>query len=105
MEDALNRLLQAEAQAQSIVDQARRERERLIEEALREAQEAEIRFETGKAGLRAPYLKEAEARAEQAVAELTRKYEERRRGLRELAERHEQAAIAAAIDLLLDPDH
>lgn len=103
MEDTLKRLLEAEARAQAIVDAADRERERAIGQALREAQEAEARFEAGKADIRAPYLREAAARAEQAVAELTRKYEERQRALRALAERHEDEAVAAAMELLLDP--
>jgi hypothetical protein len=103
MEDALKRLLDAEARAQTIVDAADRERERIIEQALREAQEAEARFEAGKADIRTPYLREAAARADQAVAELTRKYEERQRALRDLAERHEGEASAAALELLLNP--
>lgn len=103
MEDALKRLLDAEARAEAIIEDAARERERLINEALESAREAESRFESGIQDLRAPYLKEAESRAEQAVAELTRKYEERQRALRELATRHEEEAVAAALGLLLDP--
>lgn len=37
------------------------------------------------------------------VAELTRKYGERQRMLRELAARHESEAMDAALALLLDP--
>lgn len=105
MEDALKRLLDAEAKAEAIIEDAARERERLINEALESAREAESRFESSIQGLRAPYLKEAESRAEQTVAELTRKYEERQRALRELASRHEEEAVAAAMGLLLDPRH
>jgi hypothetical protein len=53
--------------------------------------------------LRVPFLNEAHGRAEQAVAELTRKYGERQRTLRELASRHETEAVGAALSLLLDP--
>ncbi|MGQ9685491.1 MAG: hypothetical protein ACUVT2_04175 [Thiobacillaceae bacterium] len=105
MEDALQRLLDAEAKAEAIIEDAARERERLINEALQSAREAESRFESSIQVLRAPYLKEAESRAEQTVAELTRKYEERQRALRELAARHEEEAVAAAMGLLLDPIH
>lgn len=105
MEDSLKLLLDAEARAQAMVDEADRERERLIAAALREAHEAEARFEAGKAEVRAPYLHEAAIRAEQATGELTRKYEERQRVLRDLAARHETDAIAAAMELLLDPRH
>lgn len=104
MEDALKRLLEAEARAESMVEEAGRERERLINEALAAAREAEAHFEAGLADIRAPFLQEAEARAEQAAAELARKYEERHRALRDLANRHEAEAVEAAVALLLDPD-
>ncbi len=103
MDDPLKRLLEAEARAQSIIDAASIERQRLLDEALAAAREAEVRFESGRAELRAPFLKEANSRAEQAVAELARKYEERQRNLRDMASRHEQEAVDAALDLLLDP--
>ncbi len=51
----------------------------------------------------APFIDEAQARAEQAIGELTRKYGERQRMLRELAARHEREAAGAALALLLDP--
>ncbi len=103
MEDPLKRLLEAEARAQNIIDAASAERQRILDEALAAARDAEARFEAGRAELRAPFLKEARARADQAVAELARKYEERRRNLREMATRHEQEAVDAALSLLLDP--
>lgn len=105
MEDHLKRLLDTEARAQAMIDAAAAERREVIDEALAAAREAEARFVASRAGLRAPYLKDAEARAAQAVAELTRKYQERQRTLREMAARHEQEAIAAALELLLDPGH
>lgn len=103
MDDALKRLLDAEARADAIIEQANRERERLIEEALQMAREAEARFEERRAEIRAPFLREAEARVQQAIAELARKFEERSRSLREQAARHEDEALAAALALLLDP--
>lgn len=103
MEDQLKRLLEAEARAQAIIEGAGQERQRLLDEALVAAREAEVRFEKNRADLRAPFLKEAHGRAEQAVAELSRKYEERQRNLRDMASRHEQEAVDAALNLLLDP--
>lgn len=103
MDDALKRLLEAEARAREIIDAASRERQRLLDEALAEASEAQARFERERDVLRGPFLAEARARAEQAVAELGRKYEERRKGLRELASRHEQEAVRAALERILDP--
>ena len=103
MDDQLQRLLETEARAQAVIDAASRERQRMIEDALAAAHDAEARFEAGRAGLRAPYLNEAKGRAEQAVAELSRKYGERQRTLRDLASRHEAEAVDAALSLLLDP--
>ncbi|MBK6742877.1 MAG: ATPase [Hydrogenophilales bacterium] len=103
MEDPLKRLLEAEARAQGIIDAASADRQRILDEALAAARDAEARFETGRADLRAPFLKEARGRAEQSVAELSRKYEERQRSLRDMATRHEQEAVDAALAFLLDP--
>lgn len=103
MDDRLQRLLEAEARAQARIDEANRERQRLIDEALAAARDAEARFEAGRGDLRAPFLREAQARADQAVAELARKYSERQRTLRELAARHEADAVEAALPRLLDP--
>jgi V/A-type H+/Na+-transporting ATPase subunit G/H len=103
MEDPLKRLLEAEARAQGLIDAASGERQRILDEALAAARDAEARFEVGRADLRAPFIKEAHGRADQAVAELARKYEERQRNLRGMASRHEQEAVDAALNLLLDP--
>lgn len=45
MDDPLKRLLEAEARAQGIIDAASMERQRLLDEALAAAREAEVRFE------------------------------------------------------------
>ncbi len=103
MDEPLQRLLEAEARAQAVIDAARRERDAIVEAALAAARDAEARFEAGRAALRAPFIDEAQARAEQAIGELTRKYGERQRMLRELAARHEREAAGAALALLLDP--
>ena len=103
MEDHLKRLLEAESRAQGIIDAASAERQRILDETLAIVRDADERFEAGRAELRAPFLKEARGRAEHIVAELARKYEERQRNLREMAARHEQEAVDAALILLLDP--
>ena len=103
MDDSLQRLLEAETRAQAVIDNASHERQRMIDDALAAARDAEARFEAGRAELSAPFLKEAHGRVEQVVAELARKYGERQRTLRELASRHESEAADAALALLLDP--
>jgi hypothetical protein len=103
VDDSLQRLLDAEARAQAVIDDASQERQRMMDDALAAVRGAEARFDAGRAELRAPYLREAQGRADQMVAELTRKYGERQRMLRELAARHESEAVDAALTLLLDP--
>jgi V/A-type H+-transporting ATPase subunit G/H len=103
VDDQLQRLLEAEARAQEVIDAASRERQRIIDDTLAAVRDAEARFEAGRAELRAPFLNEAQGRADQAVAELTRKYGERQRNLRDLASRHESEAVNTALTLLLDP--
>jgi V/A-type H+/Na+-transporting ATPase subunit G/H len=103
LDDPLQRLLEAESRAQAVIDDASRERQRMMDEALAAARDAEARFNAGRAELREPYLREAQGRADQAVAEFSRKYGERQRILRELASRHESEAVDAALALLLDP--
>jgi V/A-type H+-transporting ATPase subunit G/H len=103
MEDVLTRLLDAEARAREIIEAGTHERQRMLDEALAAANEAQRRFEQGRAELRAPFLAEAHTRAEQSVAELTRRYEERQKVLREMASRHEQEAVRAALESVLDP--
>jgi vacuolar-type H+-ATPase subunit H len=103
VDDQLQRLLDAEARAQAVIDAASHERQRMIDDALAAVRDAEARFEAGRAELRAPFLHEAQGRAEQAVAELSRKFGERQRTLRDLAMRHESEAVDAALTLLLDP--
>lgn len=103
MDDQLQRLLDAEARAQAVIDAASHERQRMIDDALAAVRDAEARFDSGRAELKAPFLHEAQGRAEQAVAELSRKFGERQRTLRDLAMRHESEAVDAAMTLLLDP--
>ncbi|MGA7178422.1 MAG: hypothetical protein WBX11_02380 [Thiobacillaceae bacterium] len=105
MMEIIDRLLDAEARAEAIVDEANRQKQVLIKEAQEKGDLIEQQFETNRDHLRAPFLKEAEARAADAIAELNRKYLERQRTLRELAEQHEAEAVAAAVALILDPSH
>lgn len=105
MDDALKRLLDAEARAREVIDAASQERQHMLDEALAAANDAQARFEQDRTQLRAPFLAEARSRADQSVAELSRKYEERQKGLREMASRHEDEAVRAALELILDPEH
>jgi V/A-type H+/Na+-transporting ATPase subunit G/H len=103
MEDVLKRLLDTEHQAESLVDAAHAERNRILDAAQAEARAAEARLEARLPELRAGFMGKAAERAEQAISEITRRANERQRDLRHLAESHEQEALAAALALLIDP--
>lgn len=103
MEDVLKRLLETETRAEAVIEAAEAERHRIVDAAREEADLAESRFQAEAAERRQPFLHEAEQRAEQQVADLTRKLEARQRTLREQADHNEAAAVQVALALLLDP--
>ncbi len=103
MEDVLKRLLEAEQQAEALVDAAQAERDRIIAGAEAEARAAEAQLEARLPELRAGFLEKARERAEQSIAELTRRAHERQHALRQTAQAREADAVEAALALILDP--
>ena len=103
IEDELQLLLDTELQAEALVKEAELKREQMIRQAREGARNAEKKFEARLPELRASFMEKAEERAVQAVAELARRYEERRAQLRSLAKSREDEAVRAAVELLLDP--
>jgi V/A-type H+-transporting ATPase subunit G/H len=103
MEEVLKRLLEIEHKAETIVDAAEAERDRVIAAAQADAHAAAAQLEARLPELRASFLDKAQERAEQNIAELTRRATERQRDLRRLGESHEQEALAATLALLVDP--
>ncbi|MEJ2694243.1 MAG: ATPase, partial [Candidatus Thiodiazotropha sp.] len=93
----------AETKAQEIHGKAEEARERTIQEALGEAKAKEEHFESRIPELRKGFMEKAESRAEQTVAELTKRFNERHAQLREYAEVREQEALDAAFAVLTDP--
>ncbi|HEX9178936.1 MAG TPA: hypothetical protein VF859_00960 [Burkholderiales bacterium] len=104
MEDVLKRLLDAEARAEAVVADATAKREQIMRQATDEARAAELRFEKRIPEIQGAFSGKAEERAQQAVAELKRRYDERHKSLRALAERQTQGAVDAAVAILLDAE-
>jgi vacuolar-type H+-ATPase subunit H len=104
MEDILKRLLETESRAEAIIQASEVERDRIVDTALEEAHQAEVRFLDDSTRSRQPLMQEAEDRSNQMVADLTRKYEARQRVLRDQADRNEGEAVKVALELLLDPE-
>ena len=104
MDNVLKRLLETETRAEAVIEAAEEERKRIVDAALAEVWQAEERFRQETEHRRGPVLMEAEERAEQQVADLTRKFEARQRALRSQADQNEDEAVKAALVMLLDPD-
>jgi len=105
MDETLQRLLDTEIKAEGIARQAEEERDRIIQNALQEAQAEEGRFEKRIPELRKAFIEKAEARANQSINELRRRYDERHTQLRNLAEEREDEALEAAFNLLITPEN
>lgn len=103
MDDTLKHLLDAELRAETLAEEAEREQERRIQEAIAEARLEDERFTARVPELHRAAIRKAEERAEQTIAELSRRYNDRHAQLRELAMHREDAALADAFELLRDP--
>lgn len=104
MDDTLKRLLAAENTASDLVKKAQADSERLIQTALHEAHQQEERFHARVPELQASFLEKADQRAQQTVAEMERRFEERLAHLRDAAEANEDSALDAAFRRLLGND-
>lgn len=103
MDDTLKRLLDAEMRAERLAQDAEQEQERIIQGALREARSEDERFTARVPDLHRGFIRKAEERADQTIAELKRRYDERHVQLRNLAEEREHEALEASFALLVDP--
>ncbi|MEW6132787.1 MAG: hypothetical protein AB1591_06410 [Pseudomonadota bacterium] len=101
MEDILKRLLAAEKEAEDRVEAADAARRKIIQDALDEARRAEIEFEKQAEARRKPFLATAEEGAQRRIAELEAESSVRQRALRDEAARNEEAAVTAALSLIL----
>lgn len=103
MEDVLQRLLDTELQSEALVKEAEHKRERMIHQARDDARAAEKQFEARLPDLRNAFSEKSQERAEQAIAEQTRRYQEWTGQLEAQAHERQAEAVAAAVALLLDP--
>jgi len=101
VDDTLKRLLDAEQRAQAVVAKAMADRDRLIDQAVEDVKAADERFRARIPELREGFQHKADERAEQAIAEIRRRYGERRSLLDKESERRRQQAAARALEALL----
>lgn len=105
MEDTLKRLLDAEEHARTQIENAERERDRIIEQARQEAHDAESRFERRMAELRQSKFDRSDEQAEQEVAELEREHDQQLQNLAEQAQHNRRVALQQTLDWLLDTEN
>ena len=91
MDDTLQHLLAAENAASQLVEKAQTDSEQLVQTALHEARQQEERFAARVPELHASFLEKSDQRAQQTVAEMERRFQERLTQLRDAAEAHEEA--------------
>ena len=104
MDDSLYDLLKVEKQAEQIVLEGEKEREIIRQKALDDANASIEKFNARLPELHQSFLDKANERAEQSIAELQLRYNERNQELRQLAREHEKEALNAAINLLLNEE-
>jgi len=97
-------LLSISRRAEKIAQTAEAEQGHIIQAALKEAQAEDERFIARVPDLHRGYIAKAQERAEQTVAELKRRYDERHVQLRNMAEEREGEALAAAFQVLISPE-
>lgn len=102
MEDMLKRLLEAESQAEALVQEADAERQAMIRKAQAEAHVAEEQLTGRIPAIRERFRQKAEEQAALRLKELEQHYEELRVQVESTMERHEREAVQAAVALLLD---
>jgi vacuolar-type H+-ATPase subunit H len=102
MDDTLQRLLDAEMQAQSLAREAEESQQRTVAAAMEEARELDQRFTDRIPDLQRSWVSRAEERAAKTIAELERRFDERHQALRDMAEQREDDALDAAFRVLLD---
>ncbi len=104
MDDSLYDLLNIEKQAEQIVLEGEKERENIRQKALDDANATIEKFNARLPELHQSFLDKANERAEQSIAELRLRYNERNQELRQLAGDHEQEALTIAIDTLFNEE-
>jgi hypothetical protein len=101
MEVVLKRLLDAELRAETLIEEAQRERDAILEKVHDEVADLETEFRESAQRARETELERAEQRATQTIEELGHREQEQQRWLYELAQDNEQSAIDAALALFI----
>lgn len=101
MDKSLKDLLEAEKQAEQIVQQGEMQSEEISQKAMADAHAIEQKFINRIPELHQSFADKAEEKARQAIAEIRLRYDERNKELRDLAAMHGDEAVDEVIELIL----
>lgn len=105
MDELLKDLLEAEEKAEHIVQQGEQHSEELSRKALADAHAIEQQFLDRIPEMHRSFSDKAREKAQQTIAEIQLRYDERNKELRELADQHADEAVEEAIELILSTRH
>ena len=103
MDESLKQLLDAEQQAERIVREGEVVSEEITQKAMADAKAIEQQFVDRIPEMYKSFADKAQDKAEQTIAEIKLRYDERNKELRLLAEQHSDEAVEQAIRLILKP--
>jgi len=98
----LKRLLEVEINAEKLVANAQSQRETMVHQTLLDTQQTEQQFKSHIPELKANLLQKAELRATQTIAELQKRYTEKKIQLNQLAKENHDKALDAALQLFMN---
>ncbi len=101
MDDTLKELLEAEKRAEGIVQKGEQESEEIRRKARADAHAIEQQFISRIPDLHRSFSDKAGEKAEQTIAEIKLRYDERNKELRELADKHADEAVELAVRMIL----
>lgn len=101
MDNSLKDLLEAEKKAEIIVQRGEQQSAEISRKALADAHAIEQQFIDRIPEMHQSFRDKALEKAEQTIAEIKLRYDERNKELRELAQQHADEAVEQAIHLIL----
>ena len=104
MDESIYDLLKVEQEAEQIVLNGEKQREAIRQKALDDANATIDQFNARLPEMHQSFLDKANERADQSIAELKLRYNERNQELRTLAEEHEEEALSESIKHLLNSE-
>lgn len=101
MDKSLKQLLEAESQAEQLVAEGELEREKIIKQAMQDAEALEVQFKNRIPEIHQSFLGKANERATQSISELELRYASFQEEIESLAQENMQETIQAVVQRVL----